>query len=71
MPLYLWICDCGEEIEHHASIENRDVPPNSCPTCCGIDLKREPFNRPSRGSKGFVLEGHGWHDQLYNKYKGY
>lgn len=66
MPVYQWICDCGEEIPVSAKIDERDIPPGKCPKCGG-ELRREPWQRTS-GNKGFILNGDKhWHNTEYSK----
>lgn len=69
MPTYVWICDCGHEIEHIAKVDDRDVPPvEPCVKCGGKVHYREHFQRPTKGAKGFILEGDtGWHNKEYTK----
>lgn len=63
--LYSWKCKCGEITEVVRSMKDIDVPPDACENCGHMDLVRTIIVDPK--SKNFVLNGGGWHDNLYTK----
>lgn len=68
---YVWEClDCKKESEVIAKVDDRNIPPKGgCPICASSNISRVQIPQRPKGVKGFVLEGHGWHDQDYSSYK--
>lgn len=64
--IYSWECQqCQEVTEVQRPVKDIDQgPDNGCNKCLGKDLKRVIL--PQRmGTKGFILEGQGWHHTEY------
>lgn len=70
MPMYTWCCEtCDADTEVKRSFDDIDLgPDNGCHVCGSSDkLRRVIRLARSKGVKGFILEGTGWHDTEYTK----
>lgn len=56
MPLYVYQCECGEEVERVRSMGNRDAP---LLCVCGEGMERVAFH-PPRWNWGPDAATHGW-----------
>lgn len=66
MPLYVWNCgECKVDTEVKRGIDEMDTPPDAC-SQCGSKKLSFVIRPPVSGVKGFILEGGGWHDDMYN-----
>ncbi len=69
--VYVWKCkDCEHENEVIRSLADIDVGPDCCDACDSKKLRRVVVLNSS-GTKGFVLEGTGWHATDYSKTRSY
>ncbi len=65
--IYSWECQqCQQVTEVTRKVADIDVGPEGGCECGGKELKRVILPR-NNGLKGFILEGRGWHDDLYTK----
>lgn len=66
---YTWECqDCKHDTIVERKVADIDVPPEACEACQKTDLKRV-IRVSNNRTKGFILEGGGWHDNLYTSTK--
>lgn len=63
--IYVWQCTNAHNTEVQRSVANIDVPPEKCEACEATELTRI-IVRPNN-VKGYILEGGGWHENLYTK----
>lgn len=62
MPMYPWKCDkCDAITDAIRSMENIDLPPDSCDSCGSTTFKERIIVRPEN-CKGYILvdSGLGW-----------
>lgn len=68
MAVYIWECQsCKEDTEVERKMADYDVPPDE-PCKCGAQNFKQ-VTRPKKNVKGFILEGGGWHDDLYTAHR--
>ena len=65
---YSWLCEDGHETEVERKLADIDVAPERCSACTKVPNKRIILVNKS-GVKGFILEGSGWHNDNYSKYR--
>jgi putative FmdB family regulatory protein len=66
MPTYLYKCKCGATTDVVRAMKDIDLPPdNGCESCGSREISRQIVVDPK--AKNFVLNGGGWHDNLYTK----
>lgn len=71
MPMYVWECvDCKTQVEITRPISRIDEAPDGpCEKCDNACYTRIVYPPRITKAKGFILNGSGWHDTEYSKYR--